>query len=87
MITIMTDLLTLTQWLSPSFPLGSFAYSHGLEMAVASDEVTGEAGLHDWLLDTICFGAGRSDAMLLALSHRGSEVGEMAAMARALAPS
>ncbi|HBR43037.1 MAG TPA: urease accessory protein UreF, partial [Sulfitobacter pontiacus] len=27
-------LITLAQWLSPSFPIGAFSYSHGLEMAV-----------------------------------------------------
>ena len=32
----MTALLTLVQWLSPAFPTGAFAYSHGLEQAVAS---------------------------------------------------
>ena len=25
--------LTLTQWLSPAFPVGAFTYSHGLEAA------------------------------------------------------
>ena len=29
-----TDVLTLSQLLSPSFPLGAFAYSHGLETAI-----------------------------------------------------
>ena len=29
-----TDALTLSQLLSPNFPVGAFAYSHGLEMAV-----------------------------------------------------
>lgn len=26
--------LILSQWLSPSFPVGAFAYSHGLETAI-----------------------------------------------------
>jgi urease accessory protein len=29
------DLLTLVQWLSPAFPVGGFAYSHGLEWAIS----------------------------------------------------
>jgi urease accessory protein len=33
------DLLTLTQWLSPAFPVSSYAYSHGLEAAIASGAV------------------------------------------------
>ena len=30
--------LTLAQWLSPAYPVGSFAYSHGLEAAVADHQ-------------------------------------------------
>ena len=30
-MTMTTDILTLSQLLSPSFPVGAFAYSHGLE--------------------------------------------------------
>ena len=28
------DRLSLIQWLSPAFPTGGFAYSHGLEQAM-----------------------------------------------------
>lgn len=83
----MTDLLTLTQWLSPAFPLGSFAYSHGLEVAISKGEVKDADGLQDWLSDTLRFGAGRMDAILLALTHRGGSVDDLAATARALAPT
>ena len=31
-----TDILTLTQWLSPGFPVSAYAYSHGLEQAITS---------------------------------------------------
>jgi urease accessory protein len=34
------DLLTLAQWLSPAFPVSSYAYSHGLEAAIASGAVS-----------------------------------------------
>jgi urease accessory protein len=39
------DLMQLMQWLSPAFPLGSFAYSHGLETSIASGEVSDAAAL------------------------------------------
>ena len=32
----MHALLSLVQWLSPAFPTGAFAYSHGLEQAIAA---------------------------------------------------
>lgn len=60
-----SDLLTLTQWLSPAFPLGAFAYSHGLEAAIAGDEVCDGPSLSRWIATVITRGTGRSDAILL----------------------
>ncbi len=34
------QILTLAQWLSPAFPIGAFAYCHGLEATVAMGWVT-----------------------------------------------
>jgi len=82
-----TGLLTLVQWMSPAFPVGSFAYSHGLEQAVAADEVTTSAALADWLGDVLTLGAGRADAILLASALRGEDATALAATARALAAS
>lgn len=82
------DLLTLVQWLSPAFPTGAFAYSHGLEAAVVLGDVQDEAGFADWLADILDHGSGWTDAVLLALALSGSEDAEdLAATARALAGS
>lgn len=83
----MTDILTLTQWLSPAFPVGSFAYSHGLEWAISEGEVRDAEGLREWLSDTLRFGAGQVDAVLLCAAKRGRDPQELAALARALAAS
>lgn len=77
-------LLTLTQWMSPAYPVGSFAWSHGLENAVARGQVRDAASLQDWLAVVLEQGSGRSDALLLCAAHRGEDVAELAA---ALAPS
>ncbi|MEL7216732.1 MAG: urease accessory protein UreF, partial [Pseudomonadota bacterium] len=39
---MLTDprLLTLTQWLSPAYPVGAFGWSHGLEAAIAEGWVS-----------------------------------------------
>lgn len=66
----LADLVRLTQWLSPAFPLGAFAYSHGLETVMARGEIADAEGLEQWLADILSAGAGRSDAVLLSLSHR-----------------
>ncbi len=81
-------LLTLVQWLSPAFPVGGYAYSHGLESAVSEGEVTSAAQLQGWLSGVLAEGAGRSDAILLAQALRGEvEIEGLAALARAMAAS
>jgi urease accessory protein len=82
-------LLTLVQWLSPSYPVGAFAYSHGLEAAVQEGEVADAADFGDWLAGVLEHGAGRSDAILLASAYGADAdgLGELNTLARALAPS
>lgn len=83
----MNDLLTLTQWLSPAFPLGSYAYSHGLEWAISAGDVRDADSLAEWLTDILDLGSGRADATLLAAAHRGEDAKALADVAAALAPS
>lgn len=68
-----TDVLTLMQWLSPGFPVGAFAYSHGLEHAIDAGEIRSATALRPWLDDILEHGSGRSDLVLLARAHRGDE--------------
>ncbi len=58
------DLYRLLSWLSPSFPVGAFAYSHSLEYAVESGQVTDRNGLIDWIETVLLFGSGRVDGVL-----------------------
>lgn len=81
-------LMTLVQWLSPAFPVGGYAYSHGLEQAIASGRLRGAQALGDWLADVIALGSGRVDADLLALALRpGADHAALADLAEALAGS
>ncbi|MGY3438360.1 MULTISPECIES: urease accessory protein UreF [unclassified Marinovum] len=85
-----TELLTLQQWLSPAFPIGAFAYSHGLETAIARGWVHSAATLQDWLTPLLEQGSGRSDAVLLSLAYRAKtpdELADLDATARAFAPA
>jgi urease accessory protein len=84
---------TLFAWFSPAFPTGAFAYSHGLETAVAEGRIKGEAGLAAWIGAILVHGAGWSDAVLLRLAHAASLAGRpdgldhVIDLAAALAPS
>lgn len=85
-----TDILTLNQWFSPSYPIGAFSYSHGLEWAAASGAVTDAASLKMWIEGVLQYGAGQSDALFLAASYwaaSSKEVSEIDALARAFTAS
>ena len=88
--TIMTDAarLELMQWLSPAFPLGSFAYSHGLEAAIAAGDVTDAGSLEAWAGAVLDAGSGLADAVLLvAAMAEGADHEGLDGIARALAAS
>jgi urease accessory protein len=59
-------LYRLMTWLSPSYPLGAYSYSHGLEYAVEAGLVHDRVSLRDWVASAATAGAGRSDGALLA---------------------
>lgn len=84
----MTALLTLVQWLSPAFPTGAFAYSHGLERVIAAGDVTNAASFKEWLRNILLHGAGWQDAVLLTQALApDADHDALDAFARALAPS
>lgn len=85
-----TDILTLTQWFSPGFPIGAFAYSHGLEWAIDCGDVTTAKETRDWINTVLHDGAGWNDCILLAAAYRASDARKLAdidAISRALAAS
>lgn len=59
-------------WFSPAYPVGAFAYSHGLEWAHETGELKGAPALLAWLEDLMACGAPRNDALLLAEAYRAS---------------
>ena len=64
-----SGLAQLMTWLSPNFPVGAFAYSHGLEHAVESGDVADVTDLTRWIDGILSFGAGRVDAMLFRAAY------------------
>ncbi|NVO13313.1 MAG: urease accessory protein UreF [Rhodoplanes sp.] len=86
-------LYRLMAWLSPSFPVGSFAYSSGLEWAVEAGDVRDAASLRGWLAVMVAEGGLFCDAALFVHAHGAvvrddaAHVAETAELALALAPS
>ncbi|MCB4771763.1 urease accessory protein UreF [Ancylobacter sp. Lp-2] len=87
------DLIALFVWLSPAYPVGAFAYSHGLEWAVEAGDIRDMVGLQRWVDDLLRHGGPFTDAVLLAHAWRAARAGdsagfvEVAELACAFAPS
>ena len=80
-----SQLLMLFNWMSPTFPIGGFAYSHGLEQAIA-DGLTTPAELHSWVCDLLQSGSAWNDAVLFSRCWH-DEVAYLNALALALCGS
>ncbi len=66
-------LYRLVSWLSPSFPVGAYAYSHGLEFAVEDARVSDEDSLFQWVDAILTHGAGRNDAIFFCAAWRAAD--------------
>lgn len=73
-------LYRLLNWLSPAYPIGAFAYSHGLEWAVEAGDVRDRASLADWVTGLLSCGAGRVDGALFAAAWHAAAAGDDGAL-------
>ena len=74
-------LYRLMAWLSPSYPVGGYSYSHGLEWAVEEGLVRTASDLEDFVAAALAFGSGWGDAVLLAAAWRAAAAGDDAGLA------
>ena len=83
----------LLSWLSPSYPVGSFSYSHGLEYAVEEGHVADTDDLVGWLETVLIQGTGRVDGVLFREAHQaavardGNRLREVVALGGAFQPT
>ena len=89
----MAALYRLMTWLSPSFPVGAFSYSSGIEWAVEAGDIGDAASLHDWLAAMLTDGSGFCDAVFVTQAHRAvrshddGALRDIAELAAAFVPS
>lgn len=75
-------LLRLLSWLSPAFPVGAFAYSHGIETAVDTGLIRGAADLEGLIGAIATRGAGFTDAVLVCHAWRAAASGDSEGLRR-----
>ena len=80
-------------WLSPSYPVGAFSYSSGIEWAVEAGDIKDADSLRRWLAVVIGEGGGFCDAVFFVHAHRSladtddTALRTVAELAAAFAPS
>lgn len=67
------SLYRLLSWLSPNYPVGAFAYSHGLEYEVETGRVTNADDLFEWVETVLLHGSGRFDGVLFREAYQAVE--------------
>ena len=84
-----SQLLQLLAFMSPAFPVGGFAYSHGLEWAIDDGAVTSADEVRGWIESLLVHGSGWNDAVLFAAAFEANQVtrNEIDELALALAAS
>lgn len=75
----------LMTWLSPSFPVGAYSFSHGLEQAIADGGLDKADNVRGWLGELIASGSGQSDLVFAAAGWRAGTDAAALADANALA--
>ncbi|HEX2656361.1 MAG TPA: urease accessory protein UreF [Xanthobacteraceae bacterium] len=73
-------LYRLMAWLSPSYPVGAFSYSSGLEWVIEAGDVADAVGLERWLSLILSKGGGFCDAVFLVHAHRAISAANPAAL-------
>jgi urease accessory protein len=66
-------LLHLMAVMSPAFPVGGFAYSHGLEWAIDEGDVSSADDLRQWIGSLITHGSGWNDAVAFSVAFDGND--------------
>lgn len=69
--------LRMFSWISPAFPTGGYAYSHGLEWAINNGDITDVASLVTWIKTLLYYGSLRSDMIFLRQAWRANSSQEI----------
>tara|TARA_B100000925_G_scaffold152044_1_gene114057 strand:+ start:4470 stop:5108 length:639 start_codon:yes stop_codon:yes gene_type:complete len=63
------SIMILQAWFSPSFPVGAFSYSHGLETAINSGFIKSSNDLVGWINHLLKEGSGWNDGVFLSAAY------------------
>ena len=64
-------------WFSSSFPIGSYAYSHGLEALIDEKKINNKDDIKEYLNALLFYGSLRNDYIFIKSIYKGHEISEM----------
>ena len=64
-------------WFSSSFPIGSYAYSHGLEALIDDKKIKNKDDLKEFLNALLFYGTLRNDYIFMKSVYKGEEINEL----------
>ena len=67
----------LQVWFSSSFPIGSYAYSHGLEALIDDKKIKNKDNVKEFLDALLFYGTLRNDYIFIKSIYKGEEVNEL----------
>ena len=64
-------------WFSSSFPIGSYAYSHGIEALIDEKKITNKNEVKEYLNALLNYGTLRNDYIFIKSLYNGDEINEL----------
>ena len=74
---IKDPLQILQIWFSSSFPVGSYAYSHGLEALIDGNKIKNKDDVREYLEALLFYGSLRNDYIFLKSVYMGKEINDL----------
>ncbi len=74
---IKDPLQILQIWFSSSFPVGSYAYSHGLEALIDDNKIKNKDDVREYLEALLFYGSLRNDYIFLKSVYMGEEINDL----------
>ena len=75
---LQSSLQILQTWFSPSFPIGSYSFSHGLEAMIEDKLIVNKKNIQDYLKCMAFYGTCKNDVILIKYSYLGNELNDLA---------
>ena len=70
------ELQLLQSWFSPSFPIGSYGYSHGLESLIEEKIIQNKSDVIDYLIGIIFNGSCKNDVIFIKYTYEGLDLND-----------